>query len=285
MHDFTTELSFTMISFRYSQAAGEGIVRGVNRARKEDGTTITPTTVQMRKAVFVTTHWSLVLAARRSDSTQASAALASLCRIYWYPLYAYVRRRGYSVEDAQDLTQEFFARLLEQRWLGQADRTRGRFRTFLLSAMSHFLANEWDKARAQKRGGAVQLVPLQFDAAETRYGKEPTDPFTPEQAYERRWAVTLLEAVLQRLQKECVAEGKAELFEALKPCLVGERDSQPYVSLATRLRLSEGAVKVAVHRLRQRFRQLLRDEIANTVATPAEVDEEMHHLFAVLAGR
>ena len=257
----------------------------MSAARNEDSTTVPPTHVRSRDAVFVTTHWSLVLAARRSDSTRAEAALASLCRTYWYPLYAYVRRRGYATEDAQDLTQEFFARLLERRWLGQADRQRGRFRTFLLSEMSHFLANEWDKAQAQKRGGAVQLVPLQLDTAETRYGKEPADPFTPEQAYERRWAVTLLDEVLQRLQKKCVAEGKAELFEALKPCLVGESDSHPYATLAMKLRLSEGAVKVAVHRLRQWFRQLLRDEIANTVAAPAEVDEEMHHLFAVLAGR
>jgi RNA polymerase sigma factor (sigma-70 family) len=244
-----------------------------------------PSGVSGRNPVFVTTHWSLVLTARRTDSTRAEAALASLCRTYWYPLYAYVRRRGYSTEDAQDLTQEFFARLLQQQWLGQADRQRGRFRTFLLSALSHFLANEWDKARAQKHGGAVQLVPLQLDTAETRYGKEPADPFTPEQAYERRWAVTLLDEVLQRLQKECAAEGNGELFEALKPCLVGESGSQPYATLAAKLRLSEGAVKVAVHRLRQRFRKLLRDEVANTVATPAEVDEEMHHLFAVLAGR
>ena len=235
--------------------------------------------------MFVTTHWSVVLAASRRDSTRAETALASLCRTYWYPLYAYVRRRGYGPEDAQDLTQEFLARLLEQRWLGQADRQRGRFRTFLLGAMSHFLANEWDKARAKKRGGAVEIVPLQLDSAETRYGREPADLSTPEQAYERRWAVTLLDGVLQGLQKECAAQGKSEVFEQLKPCLVGEAERQPYPVLAAQLGLSEGAVKVAVHRLRQRFRQLLRAEIANTVATPAEVDEEMHHLFAVLARR
>lgn len=238
-----------------------------------------------RKVVFVTTHWSVVLAASRRDSTRAEAALGSLCRTYWYPLYAYVRRRGYGPEDAQDLTQEFLARLLEHRWLGQADRQRGRFRTFLLGAMSHFLVNEWDKARAKKRGGAVQLVPLQLSTAETRYGTEPADLATPEQAYERRWAVTLLEEVLRRLEKECSAQARAELFEQLKPCLVGEAERQPYPALAAQLGLSQGAVKVAVHRLRQRFRQLLRAEIANTVATSAEVDEEMHHLFAVLAGR
>lgn len=255
----------------------------MNGARSEPLTNVPSEPVRSGNAAFVTTHWSLVLAARANDSTQANEALASLCRTYWYPLYAYVRRRGYPPEDAQDLTQEFFARLLQQGWLGQADRKRGRFRTFLLSAMSHFLNNEWDKARAQKRGGAVQLVPLQPDTAETRYTKEPADPLTPEQAYERRWAITLLDEVLQRLQRECESDGKTQLFEALKPCLVGERDTQPYAILATRLRLSEGAVKVAVHRLRQRFRQLLRDEIANTVASSADLDEEMHHLFAVLA--
>jgi len=221
--------------------------------------------------VFVTTHWSLVLTACRGDSTCASAALASLCQTYWYPLYAYVRRRGYAVEDAQDLTQEFFARLLEQQWLGQADRGRGRFRTFLLSAMSHFLANEWDKARAKKRGGTAQLVPLPLDSAETRYVKEPADPSTPEQAYERRWAVTLLDQVLERLEKEYAAEGKAELFKGLKECLIGDADNRPYAILAVKLGLSEGALKVAVHRLRKRYRQLLREEIANTVVTPAEV--------------
>ena len=154
---------------------------------------------------FVTTHWSVVLAATRSDTTRAQAALARLCQAYWYPLYAYVRRRGYEAHDAQDLTQEFFTRLLEQNWLAQADRERGRFRTFLLAALSHFLANEWDKARAKKRGGAVQIVPLQLDSAETRYGQEPADPVTPEQCFERRWALALLEEVLNRLREEHAA--------------------------------------------------------------------------------
>jgi RNA polymerase sigma factor (sigma-70 family) len=237
-----------------------------------------------RQAAFVTTHWSVVLTARRSDTTRAQAALARLCQTYWYPLYAYVRRRGYSPHDAQDLTQEFFARLLEQNWLAQADRDRGRFRTFLLAALSHFLANEWDKARAQKRGGAVQLVPLQLDNAETRYGQEPADPVTPEQCFERRWALALLDEVLNRQRQEHLEAGTGELFDALKPCLVGARQAQPYAALAAKLGMTEGAVKVAVHRLRQRYRQLLREEIANTVATPAEVAEEMHHLFKVLAG-
>ncbi len=237
-----------------------------------------------RDATFVTTHWSVVLTARRSDTTRAQAALAGLCQTYWYPLYAYVRRRGYSPHDAQDLTQEFFARLLEQNWLTQADRERGRFRTFLLAALRHFLANEWDKAHAQKRGGAIQFVPLQLDDAETRYGQEPADPVTPEQYFERRWALALLDEVLNRLRQEQVAAGAGTLFDALKPCLAGSSQAQPYAALAAELGMTEGAVKVAVHRLRHRYRQLLREEIANTVATPAEVDAEMHHLFAVLAG-
>lgn len=236
-----------------------------------------------RHATFVTTHWSVVLTARRSDTTRAQAALARLCQTYWYPLYAYVRRRGYGPHDAQDLTQEFFARLLAQNWLAQADRERGRFRTFLLAALSHFLANEWDKARAQKRGGAIQLVPLQLDSAEARYGEEPADPATPEQCFERRWALALLDEVLNRLRQEQVAAGAGELFDTLKPCLAGSRQAQPYAALAGKLGMTEGAVKVAVHRLRQRYRQLLREEIAHTVATPGEVDEEMHYLFAVLA--
>jgi RNA polymerase sigma factor (sigma-70 family) len=237
-----------------------------------------------RQPVFVTTHWSLVLSARDKNSPQSAAALEKLCRSYWYPLYAYVRRRGHSPEDAQDLTQAFFARLLERHWVGNADQQKGRFRSFLLSAMNHFLADEWDKARAQKRGGGVMPVPLQFDTAETRYDHEPADPVTPEQNYERRWALTLLDEVLRRLRSEYEQEGKAELFAALNPCLVGDRTAQPYAGLAVKLGVSEGTVKSAVHRLRQRYRQLLHDEIADTVAEPGEVDEELHHLFAVLAG-
>ena len=247
------------------------------------GTTSTGVEPSARSA-FVTTHWSAVVSAGRNDTTRAGDALAKLCQTYWFPLYAYARRRGHSPEDAQDLTQEFFARLLEKNWVGDADQSKGRFRSFLLLAMNRFLSDEWDKARAQKRGGGVPLVPLQFDTAETRYGVEPADNVTPERSFERRWALTLLEDVLKRLQAEYEAEGKAALFAALNPCLVGERTSQPYVELASKLGMNEGAVKSAVHRLRQRYRQLLRDEIAQTVADPAEVDDELRHLFAVLAG-
>lgn len=238
-----------------------------------------------QQPAFVTTHWSVVLTAGGSDTTRARGALARLCQTYWYPLYTYVRRRGHSPEDAQDLTQEFFARLLARNWVGDADQSKGRFRSFLLSAMNHFLADEWDKARAQKRGGGVPLVPLQFDAAETRYGVEPADTTSPERSFELRWAMTMLEVVLKQLQAEYEQEGKADLFAALNPCLVGERTVQPYAELATKLGVSEGTVKSAVHRLRHRYRQLLRDEIAHTVSGPEEVDEELRHLFAVLAER
>ena len=235
--------------------------------------------------VFVTTHWSVVLTAGGSDTTGARDALARLCQAYWYPLYAYVRRRNFSPPDAEDLTQEFFARFLEHHWVANADREKGRFRTFLLSAMNHFLANEWDKARAQKRGGGAPLLPLQFDTAETRYSREPADKVTPEQHFERRWALTLLETVTSRLRTEYEQEGKGELFAVLHPCLVGERTSQPYGELAGTLGVSEGAIKSDVHRLRQRYRHLLREEIAQTVAGPGEVEEELRHLIAVLGGR
>jgi RNA polymerase sigma factor (sigma-70 family) len=227
----------------------------------------------------------VVLTAGASDTTGAQHALEKLCQTYWYPLYAYVRRRGFSPPDAEDLTQEFFARFLEHDWVANADREKGRFRTFLLSAMNHFLANEWDKARAQKRGGGAALLPLQFDTAETRYGQEPADDVTPEQHFERRWALALLETVTSRLRAEYEQDGKGNLFAALHPCLVGERTAQPYEELAKKLGLTEGAVKSAVHRLRQRYRCLLREEIAQTVAQPGEVEGELRHLITVLAGR
>jgi RNA polymerase sigma-70 factor (ECF subfamily) len=169
--------------------------------------------------------------------------------------------------------------------VGNADQQKGRFRSFLLSAVNHFLSDEWDKARAQKRGGGVPPVPLQFDTAETRYGHEPVDNITPEQSYERRWVLTLLDGVLHRLRSEYEQEGRAELFAELNPCLVGDRTAQPYAELGAKLGVSEGTVKAAVHRLRQRYRQLLHEEIAHTVADPDEVDEELQHLFAVLADR
>ena len=234
--------------------------------------------------MFVTTHWSVVVSAGQSDSTRAQIALAKLCETYWYPLYAYVRRRGYSSEDAQDLTQEFFARLLARNWVGSADPQKGRFRSFLLTAMNHFLADEWDRLKAQKRGGGQRVLPLEVESAETRFQSEPPDPLTPEVIYERRWAQTLLETVFEQLRQAYEAEGKAALFAELKGSLTQARAAVPYAELAARLKLSEGALRVAVHRLRQRYRELLRAEIAHTVTEPGEVEEELRYLFRVLAG-
>lgn len=247
-----------------------------------DSSTASPPGQAGHGCVFVTTHWSLVLSAGRSDSTRAQNALAQLCQTYWYPLYAYARARGHPREDAQDLTQEFFARLLAHDWVGKADRAKGRFRSFLLTAMKRFMADEWDKARAQKRGGGAPLLPLPFDTAETRWCREPADQLTPEDCFERRWVMTLLKEVLQRLRSEYEQEGNAALFSEINPCLVGERAALPYAELAGKLNLSESAVKSAVHRLRRRYRKLLRTEIAQTVTAPGEVDEELRHLFAVL---
>lgn len=243
-------------------------------------TRIAPT----RRPAFVTTHWSVVLSAGAKDSPQWSAALEELCRSYWYPLYAYVRRRGHSPEDAQDLTQEFFARLLARNWVGSADPQKGRFRTFLLTAMSHFLADEWDRLKAQKRGGGQRVLPLEAATAETRFQLEPADLLTPEKAYERRWAQTILESVFEQLRQAYAAEGKAALFDELKGSLTQARAAVPYAKLALRLNLSEGALRVAVHRLRQRYRELLRTEIAHTVAEPGEVEEELRYLFRTLTG-
>lgn len=235
-------------------------------------------------AAFVTTHWSVVLAARRADTTRARDALARLCQTYWHPLYAYVRRLGHSPHDAQDLTQEFFARLLAKNYLADADAARGRFRSFLLAALKHFLANEWEKARAQKRGGGQIPIPIDPIAAETGCHFEPADPATAETIFERRWALTLLDQVLRRLRREYVSTGREALFEQLKPTLTEASRSVRYAEIAIRLGTTEGAVKVAVHRLRQQYRELLRAEIAETVATPEEVEDELRNLFAALAG-
>jgi len=235
------------------------------------------------RSVFVTTHWSVVLTAARSDTTRARAALENLCQAYWHPLYAYVRRRGYSPEDAQDLTQEFFARLLEHNAVANVAPEKGRFRSFLLASMNHFLADEWDKARAQKRGGG-KVVPLDLQSAETRLGEIPVERFTPEKAFEHRWAITLLEEVYQRLEEEYRTQDKAALFDTLRITLAGKSEAAPYAELARQLNMNEGAVKVAVHRLRQRYRALLRETIADTVSSPDEVEDELRCLFRTLAG-
>jgi RNA polymerase sigma-70 factor (ECF subfamily) len=238
----------------------------------------------VEQPAFVTTHWSVVLTAGRSDTTRARDALARLCQTYWYPLYAYVRRLGNSPPDAQDLTQEFFARLLEKNYLAGADESRGRFRSFLLAALKHFLANEWDKARAQKRGGGQIPISIDLGTAETSCGFEPVDNLTAEKIYERRWALTLLEQVLRRLREEHVRDGKEKLFEQLKATLTEASRTVAYAEIARRLDTTEGAVKVAVHRLRQRYREVLRAEIADTVASPGEVEDELRNLFAALSG-
>jgi RNA polymerase sigma-70 factor (ECF subfamily) len=223
-----------------------------------------------------------VLAAGHRDTTRARDALAALCQTYWYPLYAYVRRRGYPPPDAEDLTQEFFARLLEKNTLGAITREKGKFRSFLLSALSHFMIDEWKKGRARKRGGGG-IVSLDAREAETRLGREPVDALTPEKAFERNWALALLTTVYQRLQSEYITDGKAALFDELKPCLAGARDSMPYAELAVRLGLAENTVKVSVHRLRRRYRELLRAELAHTVDGPEEVEEELRCLFRALS--
>jgi len=238
---------------------------------------------QPADAAFVTTCWSVVLRAGRSDSTTARDALATLCQTYWRPLYAYVRRRGYQPADAEDLTQEFFARLLERQDVAAVSPERGRFRSYLLAAMNHFLCDEWDKARAQKRG-AGRLIRLDIGLAEAVCAEECVGGLTPEALFDQRWAITVLEEVHQRLRREYEREGKGALFETLRFSLTGERGAAPYAELARRLELSESGVKVAVHRLRRRYRALLRELIAETVTSPGEVEDELRHLLRAVAG-
>jgi RNA polymerase sigma-70 factor (ECF subfamily) len=231
---------------------------------------------------FATTRWSVIVAARGQDSPGAREALAQLFEAYWYPLYAYVRRRGHPADVAEDLTQEFFARLLGQDFLGAADPAHGRFRAYLLAACKHFLANEHDRECAQKRGGGRPALSLDRDAAEGRYLREPFTDLTPDKLFERRWALTLLDRVLARLQEEFAARGKGPLFDALRVFLVGDRNAPSHGEVAAGLGMTAGSVKVAVHRLRERYRELLREEIAHTVRTPDQVDDEIRDLFAAL---
>lgn len=234
-------------------------------------------------ARFVTTHWSVVLVAGRTDSTRAANALARLCQTYWFPLYAYIRRRGVSPADAQDLTQEFFAQLLERHALASADPNRGRFRSFLLASMNHFLAHEWEKARAQKRGGGQAVLSLDLAAAEKRFDLEPVDQLSPDKIFDKQWALALLEEVLNRLEAEYLHAGKGALFATLKQTLTGSRESAPYACLASQMQMSEAAVKVAVHRLRKRYRELLKIEITNTLADPDQAEAELRDLVAAMA--
>jgi RNA polymerase sigma-70 factor (ECF subfamily) len=231
---------------------------------------------------FATTHWSLVARAGGEATPARHEALAVLCERYWYPLYVYVRRRGQQPAEAQDLTQAFFAELLEKNRLRMADQQRGKFRSFLLSSLNHFLANVRRGTRSLKRGGGTTTLSLDFESGERRFLCEPAHELTAERAFERRWALTLLERALDKLRDEHTAAGKEALFEALKTRLGGDPEAATYGEIATSLEMTEGALKVAAHRMRRRCRELLRDEIAQTVAGPDEVDEELRDLFAAL---
>ena len=230
---------------------------------------------------FPTTRWTLVVAAGDRERKEARSALVSLCENYWYPLYAYLRRRGYPADQTQDLTQEFFIRVLEGRYLDRADPEKGRFRSFILTSLKFFVTDEEDRRRAHKRGGGV-LVPLEFSSGEERYQREPAYDETPERIFERRWALSVLDRVVERLRGEFVQQGRPEHFDRLKVFLLGQSDA-PYAALAREMNTSEGALKVAIHRLRKRYRELFRQEIADTIADSAEVESELRFLAAVLS--
>ena len=232
---------------------------------------------------FPTTRWTMVVAAGDPQRKEARSALVSLCETYWYPLYAYLRRRGYPPDQAQDLTQEFFIRLLEGRYLDRADPEKGRFRSFLLVSLKFFVADEEDRLRALKRGRGM-LVPMELSSGEERYQREPAHGETPERIFERRWALSMLDRVVEKLRKEFTLHGRPEHFDRLKVFLLGQSDA-PYTALAREMNMSEGALKVAIHRLRKRYRDLFRLEIADTVADPSEVESELRFLAAVLMGK
>jgi RNA polymerase sigma factor (sigma-70 family) len=240
--------------------------------------------VPPRNATFATTHWSVVLAAQADDPACARAALEQLCTVYWYPLYAFLRRRGQQPPDAEDLVQGFIEHLLESGFFQAADPDKGRFRAYLLTSLKHFLADAADRAACLKRGSGKPTLSLDAIAAERRYALEPADPCTPEQLFERRWAMTLLDTVMQRLETEAAESGRTDLFRQIKGVLLGDRGGVPYAGLASQLGMSETALTVTVHRLRRRYRELVREEIAHTVSRPVEIDEEMRHLFQVLSG-
>jgi RNA polymerase sigma-70 factor (ECF subfamily) len=229
---------------------------------------------------FPVTRWSLVVAAGDPQRKEARSALVSLCEHYWYPLYAYLRRRGYPSYEAQDLTQDFFVRVLEGRYLDRADPEKGRFRSFILTSLKFFVADEADRRRAGKRGGGM-VAPLEFSSGEERYQREPAHDETPERIFERRWALSLIDRVVEKLREEYVNHGRPEHFERLKVFLLAQSDA-PYAELAQEMNTSAGALKVAIHRLRKRYRELFRQEIADTVADPAEVESELRYLAAVL---
>ena len=232
--------------------------------------------------IFATTHWSVVLAAGQGESAPAQRALETLCRAYWYPIYAYVRRKGYKPEEAQDLTQEFFAQLIAKDHFRLADRNKGKFRAFLMATLDYFLAREWSRAHRQKRGGQFTFISMDEHPPEERYQLEPADHETPETNFLRQWALTVLKQAMNALQKECEANGKALLLREAKNLISGELHGTAYAQISKNLDMGEGAVRVAVHRLRQRYGELLRREVAHTVTGEEEVDEELRYLFQVL---
>lgn len=236
-----------------------------------------------KHAVFATTRWSVVLAAGQRNGAETDLALEELCQTYWFPLYAYLRRQGRSPENAEDLTQSFIARFLSRNYLKGLASARGKFRNFLLAALKHFLANEWDYAIRQKRGGGVPTLSLDWESAEGRYTLGPVDNLSPDRLYDRAWAVTLLERVVNRLRDECAGDGRATLFTELQPFLTAGKSAIPYAPAAAALGLSEGAVRVAVHRLRRRFRDLLRAEISETLSDPTQVEEELRSLLSAFS--
>jgi RNA polymerase sigma factor (sigma-70 family) len=229
--------------------------------------------------IFATTHWTVVLAAGRKHTPAAEVALEELCRTYWFPLYAYVRRRGESREDAEDLTQAFLASFLQRTHLEKLTAERGRFRAFLLASLKHFLANEWDKSRRQKRGHGAPHLSLDWHSADAQFQIADNAGSSPDKVFDREWTVALLGRVIERLRKECVAEDRARQFDHLKIFLTAGKGALSHAEAARALNMGEGAVRAAVHRLRKRYRELLRNEIAQTLADPAQVDEEMRALF------
>jgi RNA polymerase sigma-70 factor (ECF subfamily) len=232
-------------------------------------------------AVFPTTHWTTVLSASSQLSPQAGEALEKLCAAYWYPLYAYVRGKGHPREDAEDLTQQFFLRLLQGNRLALPEQARGRFRSFLLTALNNFLINEWIKGNREKRGGAIEFLPLHTENPEDIYAAEPADDCTPETAYERRWAATVMRRAFDRLKE--YYSGERALFDALKPFVWGEKSHVPQAEIAGALGMNSGAVRTAIHRMKRRYHEFLRAEIAQTVATPQEVEDELRHLIAIVS--
>jgi DNA-directed RNA polymerase specialized sigma24 family protein len=238
--------------------------------------------VAERDGQFMTTRWSVVLVAGRRSSPDSRQALEALCRVYWYPLYAYVRRRVVDINEAQDLTQAFFAELLAKNYVGAARVERGRFRAFLLTALKHFLSKEWQKAKAQKRGGEKARIPLDFETVNSQYVVEPAAGLTAEQIYDREWAIALLGRTMQRLETEFTEGGRQSQFEELKGFLIGRHEGATYSESAAKLDMTEAAVKMRAHRMRRRYRELLRAEIRETVSGPEEVEDEISKLFATL---